>query len=584
MKLEAIRCSVCGADKISERNGIIECPYCGATYSKERYSFLDENIKSSYNRALEYRLELRFDDAIRVLDSLINKLPDCSELYYQALLARLGVSFVEENGKQKITVSRLINSSVFELKEAKLALKNAEPAFRKEYEETFSRIEEIRSRFIKIAKDANQYDVFICFKQHPDDRKTSYTQDYEVARNIYEDLTKKGIRVFFSAVSLEAGTDYEPYIYRALQTSKIMLVIAASPEEDYLNSPWVKNEWSRFDSLAHTEDKTLIPVLAYGFRPEYLPGLISNKQAIIYDASFWKNLTPTLKKYHLLKEKKAAAGMATGKRNALIAGICGAVVIALTVSIVVPIAVTNANKNKGNVTYVIGDNNKNTDPDYDGSISSITLYESPNSNGTGYAFSVGQTQKFSGYFRPTNATESYHFVSEDPTMMSFEGSTATGLKGGITKCYVVSDINGVKSNKANVHIWELQYEKEYEINNFNAYGDTIETCTISDVDMFFRSSYVGSTSNMSLSVSMKITKTYQDTSSSQKKLGMHLKIYDKNDTLVGQTSSSYMIKTDSFNAGDSVIYSKNIYLDNTKCFEGGVYRVEYIAIKWTDVY
>ncbi len=71
---------------------------------------------------------------------------------------------------------------------------------------------------------------------------------------------KKGYRVFFSRITLEdkLGQEYEPYIFAALNSAKVMLAFGTS--YDYYNAVWVKNEWSRYLQLM-TQDKSkhLIP-------------------------------------------------------------------------------------------------------------------------------------------------------------------------------------------------------------------------------------------------------------------------------------------------------------------------------------
>lgn len=73
-------------------------------------------------------------------------------------------------------------------------------------------------------------------------------------------LTKEGYRVFFSRISLEdkLGQKYEPYIYSALNSAKVMLVVGTEKEE--FNAPWVKNEWARFlNMMQENTQKVLIP-------------------------------------------------------------------------------------------------------------------------------------------------------------------------------------------------------------------------------------------------------------------------------------------------------------------------------------
>ena len=70
-----------------------------------------------------------------------------------------------------------------------------------------------------------------------------------LAQDVYEALTAKGLKVFFSRITLEdkLGTQYEPYIYAALSSAKVMLAFGTTYE--YYDAVWVKNEWSRYLKL-----------------------------------------------------------------------------------------------------------------------------------------------------------------------------------------------------------------------------------------------------------------------------------------------------------------------------------------------
>lgn len=73
------------------------------------------------------------------------------------------------------------------------------------------------------------------------------------------ELTKEGFKVFFARYTLEdkLGTAYEPYIYAALNSARVMVVVGTKPQ--YFNAVWVKNEWSRYLGLMKQgKKKTLI--------------------------------------------------------------------------------------------------------------------------------------------------------------------------------------------------------------------------------------------------------------------------------------------------------------------------------------
>ena len=116
----------------------------------------------------------------------------------------------------------------------------------------------MRSGILEVSSKEEPYDIFICYKETDD--KGDRTVDSLIAQDVYDALTEKGYRVFFSRISLEdkLGQEYEPYIFAALHSAKIMLVFGTS--YDNFNAVWVKNEWSRYLSLiAKGEKKTLIP-------------------------------------------------------------------------------------------------------------------------------------------------------------------------------------------------------------------------------------------------------------------------------------------------------------------------------------
>ena len=84
--------------------------------------------------------------------------------------------------------------------------------------------------------------------------------DSVIAQELYYQLQKEGFKVFFAKITLEnkIGESYEPYIYAALNSAKVMLVIGSKKE--YFEAPWVKNEWSRFQALIKNgATKTIIP-------------------------------------------------------------------------------------------------------------------------------------------------------------------------------------------------------------------------------------------------------------------------------------------------------------------------------------
>jgi len=85
--------------------------------------------------------------------------------------------------------------------------------------------------------------------------------------------------VFFSRITLEdkLGQQYEPYIFAALNSAKVMVVIGSRPE--YFNAVWVKNEWSRYLSLMKHDHKRLLIPCYRDMDPYDLPEELSMLQS-----------------------------------------------------------------------------------------------------------------------------------------------------------------------------------------------------------------------------------------------------------------------------------------------------------------
>ncbi len=89
--------------------------------------------------------------------------------------------------------------------------------------------------------------------------------------------------VFFSRITLEdkAGQQYEPYIFAALHSAKVMVVIGTRPE--YMNAVWVKNEWSRYLALMKNDRGRLLIPCYRDMDPYDMPEQLSILQS--YDMS-----------------------------------------------------------------------------------------------------------------------------------------------------------------------------------------------------------------------------------------------------------------------------------------------------------
>ena len=269
---------MCGGTlEINENQTIATCEYCGSQQTLPR---LDDNRRANlYDRANHFRRNNEFDKAMGIYEQILNEDGTDAEAYWSLVLCSYGIEYVEDPGTHKRvpTVNRAQFTSIFDDDNYKSALKFSDIYQRKIYEEEAKSINEIQRTILAVAQKEKPFDVFICYKEN--DNNGRRTPDSVLANDLYHQLTEEGFKVFFSRITLEdkLGVAYEPYIFAALNSSKIMVVLGTKPE--YFNAVWVKNEWSRYLSLIKQgQKKVLIP--AYKDMDPYdLPEEFSHLQA-----------------------------------------------------------------------------------------------------------------------------------------------------------------------------------------------------------------------------------------------------------------------------------------------------------------
>ena len=254
-----IKCKMCGGDlTLMQDQTVAECEYCG---SRQTVPAVDDERKLIlFERAERLRRQCEFDKAAGVYETIVADFRQEPEAYWGLVLCRFGIEYVDDpaTGKKVPTCHRSSFDSVLEDPDFDQAVENADPMARRVYREEAKQIEELRRSIIAVSAGEEPYDIFICYKET--DEHGQRTLDSVLAQDIYEALTDKGYRVFFSRISLEdkLGVEYEPYIFAALNSAKIMLSVGT--DYDHYNAVWVKNEWSRFLKLmAQDKQKHLIP-------------------------------------------------------------------------------------------------------------------------------------------------------------------------------------------------------------------------------------------------------------------------------------------------------------------------------------
>lgn len=268
--MAVFKCKICGGQTtIDSQNGIATCEYCGTKQVPPLFS--EDSERLLYESGNNYLNHSEYDKAENVFNQLLTIKPGAAELYWDLVLCKYGVTYVKDpkSGKYIPTCNRTHYTPIFSDENYKKAIELSSGEKKTLFEEDAKTIDNIQRGIIAVSKKEKPFDIFISYKET--DANGNRTKDSVEAQKLYEKLTEAGYKVFFSRITLEdkIGTEYEPYIYAALYSSKVMLTICSSKEN--IEAVWVKNEWSRFLGFRQNDNsKTLLP-LYFGMEKSDLP-------------------------------------------------------------------------------------------------------------------------------------------------------------------------------------------------------------------------------------------------------------------------------------------------------------------------
>lgn len=277
--MAVFKCKMCGGTVEFEPGATVGvCDSCGMKQTLPRLD--DDRRANLYDRANHFRRNNDFDKAAGLYEQILNEDSSDAEAYWSLVLCRYGIEYVEDPATHKRvpTVNRAQFTSVFDDDNYKSAIRYADGFQREIYEEEARTINEIQKGILSISQKEEPFDVFICYKET--DANGRRTPDSVLANDLYHQLTQEGFKVFFARITLEdkLGAAYEPYIFAALNSAKVMVVLGTKPE--YFNAVWVKNEWSRYLALVKTSGGKKVLIPAYKDMDPYdLPEEFSHLQA-----------------------------------------------------------------------------------------------------------------------------------------------------------------------------------------------------------------------------------------------------------------------------------------------------------------
>lgn len=276
--MAVFKCKMCGGNLEAVENATVcECEYCGTQQTIPKNH--DDVVANLFNRANNLRIKSDFDKAQEIYEKIVGSNPNEAEAYWGIILCKYGIEYVEDPATfTKIpTCHRTQLESVRSDPDFLSAIEHADAVQKGIYEKEAEAIDKLQKNILAIVHNEEPFDVFICYKETDESGKR--TPDSVIANDIYHQLTNEGFKVFYAAITLEdkLGQAYEPYIFAALNSARVMLSIGTRPE--YFTAVWVKNEWSRFLKIMKNDrSKLLIP--CYKDMDAYdLPGEFSYLQA-----------------------------------------------------------------------------------------------------------------------------------------------------------------------------------------------------------------------------------------------------------------------------------------------------------------
>ena len=291
-----IKCKMCGGDiEISADKTFGTCEYCGSTMTLPKVD--DEQRAAAFNRGNHFRRSGEFDKALAVYERIVAEDDNDAEAHWCCALCRFGIEYVEDPATYEWlpTCHRASFDSFLEDVDYLAAVEHSDGITRRQYQKDAAKIAEVQRGILATSQNEQPFDVFLCYKETGEDGQR--TRDSLMAQEIYYELTEQGYRVFFARITLEdkAGAEYEPYIFAALNSAKVMVVIGTKPE--HFNAVWVKNEWSRFLSMMKKDRSKLLLPCYRDMDPYDLPEALSVLQS--YDMSkigFMQDLIRGVKK------------------------------------------------------------------------------------------------------------------------------------------------------------------------------------------------------------------------------------------------------------------------------------------------
>ncbi len=281
--LKQIVCKSCGQPLVRQGNNYT-CNYCGNVWVADLADDIHAVQRANAWEALRVG---DFEKATELFDDILLKNNNDHEAYWGKALSLNAILYVVDINEHKRvpTCNNITESSFLNHKDVIKAISLAPSEISESYKKQAEYIEKVRVEWLEVARKEPEYDVFISFKDSDRENGLTRTHDSVDAQELYNLLTAEGLNVFFSRISLKnkLSEKYEPYIYNAIKTAKVMIVFGEKAE--YFSSPWIKNEWRRYLSRIEKGEKhkNSLVVVYKNLDVSELPKVLSSRQCLNAD-------------------------------------------------------------------------------------------------------------------------------------------------------------------------------------------------------------------------------------------------------------------------------------------------------------
>lgn len=288
-------CKMCGKLlNISEGKSICECEYCGSRQTVP--TLYDEKYAEIYNRACGLRFKTDFEGAENLFSHLCEAFPDEPEGYWGKVLCHCGILYEDEavSGMKLPVCHRSYGISLHDDRDCCTALSLADSEQSAFYRREISAIEMLRKEMLERVGTGERYDIYLCCRTEG----MESSDDRLIADEIYDQLLKEGLRVFYSPETIgdKSEMDTDSYVYAAIKCANTLLVVSTKAE-NFADSKF-RREWSRCAVTAKKDEEKLVITCIKNMDKGDVPAELSDYSVMdVSEMSFLAELIRNVKKH-----------------------------------------------------------------------------------------------------------------------------------------------------------------------------------------------------------------------------------------------------------------------------------------------